>query len=63
MAKFAIFHAGRNMALEQIDADYIQQDKQFVKFYKYENSSDGMPGSRQIAAVHLDKGQLVREIG
>ena len=58
MAKYGYFPVlgGREVAI--FEGDQMEQDKQFVKIYK----NDPKGTQKLVAAIHLDKGQYIKEI-
>jgi hypothetical protein len=62
MVKFGLFTGSSQKPDQEFEGDHMTQDKEFVKIYKHETSKGGMPGSRLVVALRLDKNQHVREI-
>lgn len=60
MAKFGRFHSGRGEPIETYEGDFMTQDKEFVKIFKRPTNENET--QRQVAAIHLDQGQSVREL-
>ena len=64
MEKFGKFGAS-GMLGEWYEGDYMVSDKQFVKIYKkgekLPNTNHSGP-DREIASIHLDKGEYVRAL-
>lgn len=59
MAKYGRFAFGQQQPHETYEADYMQQEKEYIRLFKF--GPDGV--SRLVVAINLDKGQSVREIG
>ena len=65
MPKFGRFTFGEKEPAETYEGGYMERDKDFVNIF--EGDPPGVLSSfeqpnRLIAAIHLDKGQSVREI-
>jgi len=60
MPKFGVFRTVGGQPMMEYDGDYMIQDKQFVKIMKRARSDNEV--DRQVAAIHLDKAQSVKEI-
>jgi hypothetical protein len=57
MKRFGLFGTGDKI-LQSIEGDFIAQDKEYVRVYKYE--ADG--ASSLVGAIRLATGQVVKEI-
>jgi hypothetical protein len=63
MAKFGRYEFGKDKPAEEYAGDFMELEKGYVQIFKGERkilSPD--EGARLVAAIHLDKGQSVREI-
>ena len=63
MAKFGRYEFGKAEPTEVYEGDYMALETGFVRIFKGDSSfTDAMTKPRLVAAIHLDKGQSVREI-
>lgn len=68
MAKFGRFEFGKQEPAETYEGDYMElDDKGYVRIFRGKADSFpaltfGAPSSSLVNAIHLDKGQSVREI-
>lgn len=63
MAKFGRYEFGKAEPTEVYEGDYMALETGFVRIFKGDSSfMDAMTKPRLVAAIHLDKGQSVREI-
>lgn len=62
MAKFGIFSGAAQGHIQEFQADYMQQDGAFVKFFKNADLSIEDSSDEQVGGAHLDKNQFVRKI-
>jgi hypothetical protein len=62
MKKYGVFYAGTGEPYQTFEGDSISQDKQYVEIFKDVQSSSGMPGSTQVAAIKLSDGGYVKEV-
>jgi hypothetical protein len=60
MAKYGLFHLDRVKPLQEYEGDSMVQNQEFVYIYEKAKSSNEV--GRQVAAIHLDKGQSVKLI-
>jgi hypothetical protein len=60
MPKYGVFTVTDARPLQEYEGDYMVQDKQFVQIWK--NSTDPAGPDVQVAAIHLDRGQSVKEM-
>jgi hypothetical protein len=63
MAKFGRYEFGKDKPAEEYAGDFMELEKGYVQIFKGEHGilkADG--GARLVAAIHLEKGQSIREI-
>jgi hypothetical protein len=63
MAKFGRYEFGKDKPAEEYAGDFMELENGYVRIFRGERdvlSPD--EGVRLVAAIHLDKGQTVREI-
>ncbi len=61
MAKFGLFTGSGQTPMQQFEGDALEQEGDVVKVMKW-GKDKTEPLKRQVASVHLDKNQTVREI-
>lgn len=63
MAKFGRYEFGKAEPTETYEGDRMELDKGYVRILEGERNRYGLKDEgRLLAAIHLDKGQSVREI-
>jgi|HubBroStandDraft_2_1064218.scaffolds.fasta_scaffold97260_2 hypothetical protein len=63
MAKFGRYEFGKDKPAEEYCGDFMELEKGYVQIFKGEHRILGLDdGTRLVAAIHLEKGQSVREI-
>jgi hypothetical protein len=60
VARFGFFTVVGARPAQEFEGDYLAMDKQFVQIYKVDPT--GRTADKMVAAVHLDKGQFIKEI-
>ena len=69
MAKFGRFEFGKDKPADTYEGDYMElDDKGFIRIFRgkpsgFMNDTLGASPAALVNAIHLDKGQSVREIG
>jgi hypothetical protein len=63
MAKFGRYEFGKDKPAEEYVGDFMELQKGYVQIFKGERTALSLDeGARLVAAIHLDKGQSIREI-
>jgi len=63
MAKFGRYEFGKDEPAEEYAGDFMELDKGYVQIFKGEHGLLAPDErARLVAAIHLDKGQSVREL-
>jgi hypothetical protein len=60
MANFGHFPSGGSVPIQEFEGDYMLQDREYVKIFR--RSQTPSVDDLQVAAIHLDKGQSVKEL-
>lgn len=60
MAKYGYFRMPGPQPSHEYEGDYMTQDKQFVQIWKRSRNDNEV--DHQVAAIHLDKGEFVKQI-
>jgi hypothetical protein len=63
MTKFGRFEFGKDKPSETYEGDSMTLEKGYVKIMRGGLALDDFETGQLIAAIHLDKGQSMREIG
>lgn len=62
MAKFGRFEFRESKPAETFEGDFMEQDKGYVNIFTGVRGLISFDSPHLIAALHLDKGQSIREI-
>jgi hypothetical protein len=61
MAKFGLFNTDSGNPVQEYEGDYMKQNGEYVTIFN-RNQNTSM-ADNQVAAIRLDKGQSVKQIG
>jgi hypothetical protein len=60
MTKYGLYSGGNVFTDQEFEGDYMTQNGQYVMIYR--KSQNTSKTEEQVAAIHLDKGQSVKEV-